>query len=135
MLLSLPTITGQFVTFGFSALASLTAKLMVYGVQSRSTNGSWNLESPQTWNTPTSFQADTLTAIIGYPLIWIRYQDDGTNIKFFVSADGVAWQQVSSVTKAASWLGTGNFNYFGIVLNPQGQGTTFTVMSFAITFP
>lgn len=47
--------------------------------------------------------------------VWMRYKDDGTNIYYLTSGDGVNWRRVYSVAKASGFM-AGKYNDFGVVL-------------------
>lgn len=46
-----------------------------------------------------------LKPFVFYPVIWLRGKDDGTNLVFYTSSDGVHWVQLYTETRA-SFLGT-----------------------------
>jgi hypothetical protein len=48
--------------------------------------------------------AERLLMHIG-PVLWIKIEDDNTNLKFYIGMDGVEWIQVASVTRTAHMAG------------------------------
>jgi hypothetical protein len=90
------------------------------------------------YTTPILFSSTPTTH--AYPLtsgpIWFNYQDDGTNIFFSASSDGVTWTQIYTVTRAASFLGSTGFNFFGFATNAfTTPVASLTVMSYVMTTP
>ena len=61
-------------------------------------------------------------------LTWFQYQDDGTNITFSYSLDGVYWVQIYTVSKASSYLGSSDFAYIGFGLEAY-SGVQMSILS------
>lgn len=62
---------------------------------------------------------------------WMRLADNGTNITFSTSHDGVNFSLVYTVAKASGFLGSGGYSsiFFGVEAN--GETTYGTLMSYA----
>jgi hypothetical protein len=61
------------------------------------------------WNSPTSYDGDdfndaTMTTPPGHR-IWFHLYDDGTNLNYFVSDDGINWVGVAAVSRTAFMSG------------------------------
>jgi len=72
-------------------------------------------------NETTSAGDDTTMAIFpasGQPF-WLKLSDDGTNVNYFYSADGVNWLQILTVAYASGYLGAGGYNQIGLAFNPN----------------
>lgn len=124
-------------SLGFFILTSLTGKGMTLCAQNAGTSFRINVGS---LNAPLSYHADLYNGGGNIPasgsLVWLQYQDDGTNINMAESGDGFLFQQVYTVTKASSWLGSSGFVYFGLGLNQQGPTTlAYSLMSYHVSNP
>jgi hypothetical protein len=91
------------------------------------------------WATPSSLGSSLYFATSGVfqgsPYVWLRYKDDGTNLYFSYSYDGIVFIQLYTVSKASSYLGSGGFNYLGYIIEPQSVAMASVLMSWAITEP
>lgn len=68
--------------------------------------------------------------------VWMRLKDDGTNITWSRSYDGNLWQQLYTVAKSASYVGSSGFNYLGYGICPQSSPATYSMLhSWSITNP
>jgi hypothetical protein len=141
MLVSLPVIGQIYQGIGFVALNSLTGALINWYLLYTPANGitvwDWIINS---WTNPTTFNANVASAVgAAFNYGWLRYQDNGTNINFSASNDGVNFLPIYSLVKANSLLGATGFNFFGLMLSIGGiaggipLGTT--VMSYSETTP
>ncbi|OAF10260.1 hypothetical protein AXW67_25915 [Bradyrhizobium neotropicale] len=86
------------------------------------------------WNSPTSFSANDLTSAnngFSQP-IWLRVADDGTNVSFAFSQDGVNFLTLFSTAKSSGFLGTSGYNNVIFPANPIASSRTIgTIMSWA----
>jgi hypothetical protein len=133
---SLGFVAGGGAMVGFMIAASTSGVIEFFGM--RGNGGTWQTAIMK-WNTFNSFNGYTGSTgpngVFTVPFIWMRLQDDGTNLKFSFSFDGQSWNLYYSTTKAASFV-VGNFNLLGFVINPSGSATLgATIMSYGITFP
>lgn len=131
-LFSLAALPSEYSLVGFVVAESTTADMLVLVL--RWSGSEWQI-------CVMSYSSDTqVTSLISgytgnfpYPFVWLRYQDNGTNFTFYVSTDGQYFQQVYTVAKASSALGSAGFGLFGVVINRPPIGTT--IMSFTQTTP
>jgi hypothetical protein len=134
-LFSLPNyiVTGTGNSLGFVAMTALTGKLIRFAAR-WSSPWTYNVEA---LNAPTSFNASLSSANFSadYPYVWFKYQDDGTSIYFSISSDGIFWQQVYTVTRASSFLGSSGFVYFGIWMDAETAVLGTSLMSYIQTSP
>jgi hypothetical protein len=80
--------------------------------------------------------AFTNTAVSPYtPFVWLRLKDDGTNIVYSFSYDGILFTQVYTAAKSATSLGSGGFNHIGPVIQPQMSAVGTVLESWTITTP
>jgi hypothetical protein len=58
--------------------------------------------------------------------LWFRYQDDGTNITYSTSTEGINWFTVYTVAKTDGFLASnGGYNFFGVTITTyNGPGGT-----------
>lgn len=134
-LFSLPVFASNFNLIGFVIMTSTTGKAMFFGW--RYNTGVWQI-TVLAYNSPTSYNTDPYpwVSIVGNPATtWIRVQDDGTNIKFYASPDGVLWSLIYSVTKASSFLGSSGFVYFGVCIDRSNGPTGTALMGYFKTTP
>jgi len=82
----------------------------------------------QSWSNDISYAATVANVPFAVPLLgaWFGLRDDGTSIFFEISPDGVTWDTVYTVTKAAGYLGATGYNevWFGTF---AGQTITLAV--------
>jgi hypothetical protein len=75
--------------------------------------------------------ADFTSSANAFPApIWMQIKDDGTNVSFAFSQDGLSFLQVFTVAKASGYLGATGYSKVIFAVNPQGASRTLgTVMS------
>lgn len=85
------------------------------------------------FNSVTSFDAfDAQSNVNAYAQpIWLQLHDDGTNISFLFSQDGVNFLQLFSVAKSSGWLGASGYNDVVFWTDPSNVQTFATLMSWA----
>ena len=75
---------------------------------------------------------------LAYGPVWYRIQDDGANMNFFVSRDGIGFIQIFSEPNT-TWLPSSPANQLGFCAEQIGQalgiGMTMTVFHMGITSP
>lgn len=84
-------------------------------------------------NNITTFNSTPFSAFWGLnaSLIWLKIRDDGTNVFFMASADGVNFFTAYSVAKSAGFLGAAGYSHI-FVGSPGGSAAEdVTVMSWA----
>lgn len=114
---------------------SVGGKLLTLGLSYRIP---WNVALMQ-YNSPTSFNGFQ-TALYPNPLAvggtfaWVQIKDDGTNLSYSLSGDGVDWEVYYTVTYASSWFGA-RPNRLGIGVDPNGAGVAMTLLSYLETSP
>lgn len=67
----------------------------------------WGI-SVYNWNSPTSFSSNVLartTLLFLGTYLWMRVEDDNTNLLFSVSSDGIEWVQIASVGRTSFMSG------------------------------
>jgi hypothetical protein len=87
------------------------------------------------WNTTTSFNGnDFASADLWYEgQVWLRINDDGTNVKFSWSHDGANFRQVFSVAKASGFLGGSGYTNVFFGANSNTAAAAATLASWAVT--
>jgi hypothetical protein len=83
------------------------------------------------WNNSASINtANGLNGVTPYPYVWLKMTDDGTNVSYNCSFDGVFYKQVFAVAKASGFLGSGGYNqlFFGGLFYNIANG--FTLASY-----
>jgi hypothetical protein len=55
------------------------------------------------------------------PLLWLRISDDGTNVHFYYSVDGVYFVAIYSVAKSSGFLESSGYTHVGPTFNPHGS--------------
>jgi len=87
------------------------------------------------YNSPTSQNSNQAVYNSGganlVTLIWLQLQDDGTNVYFKWSVDGVTWLTLYSVAKASGFLGAAGYSNLVFGLAPYGGGGGVLLMSYA----
>jgi hypothetical protein len=74
----------------------------------------------------------TGTSRVKLPLMaWLRLEDDGTNVRFRISFDGVSFTEVYSIAKASGYLGATGYTNIVFGANPFSSNGTVTLMSYA----
>lgn len=87
------------------------------------------------WSSPTVFNGvDAQSTNVFYTQpIWLQLQDDGTNVSFAFSQDGVNFINVFSTAKSAGYLGSSGYRELLFFVNPAGTfSTTATLMSWSV---
>jgi hypothetical protein len=132
-LFSLPPIASTFNLIGFMAATSTSGKVMLFGVR---WNGAWQV-TVLNYNSFSSFNAFALaaTGIPASPFIWLRYKDDGTNIFFYISMDGIYFNQMYTVSRASSFLGSSGFSLLGLSIDPCNGVVGTVCQSYLLTTP
>ena len=70
------------------------------------------------WNPYTAFSGYSLDLAYPWipPIMWMKFNDDGANLNWYISVDGQNWVTFHSVTYAASF--TGSPDQVGIAIDP-----------------
>ncbi|MDE2106852.1 MAG: hypothetical protein KGL39_57080, partial [Patescibacteria group bacterium] len=131
-LFSVPQIYANFIQFGVLAAQSTSGKLTTWMAIDSS---GWKVEVANYTgvNTNPASTSATCTMLLS-PYIWLQYKDDGTNLYFNISSDGINFQQCYTVAKSSAYL-AGNFNYFGIFIAPEGVVFGTNLLSWTVTNP
>lgn len=132
-LFSVPINSGSFDQNGIAIVNTPTGQAIIVGFQ-----GGVNQTFVRGIPNPTSSTATVLysqTVGIQSSFVWIKYQDDGTNITCSFSFDGNFWPYSYTVSKASSYLGASGFNYLGLFIAPINRATGMTLMSWKLTNP
>lgn len=85
------------------------------------------------WTSSTSF--DTAPNTFGQAQayqVWLGIGDDGTNVEFSVSNDGVNFYLITSGSKSSEFLGGSGYNYLAFVLNQSNNFTAVTLLSWNV---
>ena len=83
------------------------------------------------WNSYSSFNGNDMTSSpngFSQP-IWFQIQDNGTNVTFGFSQDGVNYVPLYTTTKASGFLGASGYNNVIFFANPAASQTIGTLMS------
>jgi hypothetical protein len=67
--------------------------------------------------------------------IYFGLKDDGTNVTFSYGPDAATLKPAFSTTKAAGFLGAGNYNDICLMINAKGQDTTIVLEYYKETSP
>jgi hypothetical protein len=87
---------------------------------------SFGVESYSTLSTYVS--VGNAPAILWNPVsVWMRMRDDGANITFSVSNDGLAWYPAYTSAKSAAYLGASGYTNVGFFANEQVAGNNGSV--------
>jgi hypothetical protein len=131
--MSVPIFASNFNLIGIIAATSTSGKLMLFGIR---WNGGFQL-GVLAYNAFNSFNSNpgTYTSYAVMPYIWLRLKDDGTNITFYISNDGVYFNQFYTVTKASSFLGGSGFGLLGIAIDPCNGVIGSSCMAYDYTTP
>lgn len=96
-------------------------------------NGSPQVVAVSKYNSPTSYNSGDFGSTqdgLAQPL-WLQIADDGTNISFAFSQDGVNFLTGYSNAKSSSWLGSSGYSNIVVTTNAQKSETTTTVLSWS----
>jgi hypothetical protein len=87
------------------------------------------------WTNTTTFSAnDFASADLWFEgQVWLRINDDGTNVKFSWSHDGANFRQVFSVAKASGFLGGSGYTNVFFGANSNTAAAAATLASWAVT--
>lgn len=133
-LFSIPVPALNFVGAGIAVADTTTGKAMWFAMLY---NGGFD-SLAYTFSAPGTFNSGLTTtafAIGNTQPVWFRLQDDGTNIIFSCSYDGVIFTLTGSYVKSTSYLGSSGFNYIGPTLMPQNAPAGVVLQSWTITNP
>lgn len=85
------------------------------------------------YSTVSAFNASHLAGTISTITFreWVQIEDDGTNIFFRWSADGVNFQTFYTVAKASGYLGSSGYSNIAFGINPYGTALKGTLLSYA----
>lgn len=124
---------NQYQGFGFGWYDG-TNKLQLAKLQYENTYPSPHLIVVRQSN-PTTYVSSDFTGPSVFPNpIWIMLRDDGTNVWFFWSADGVNYLTHSyMIAKASGYLGSSGYAHIAFGVDPNNQNTTATLMSYEET--
>lgn len=117
--------------FGIVVQDSVTGKLLILTLNYEGGIGD------QQWASPSSFHG--AGAIIrqtfpqGYDHIWLRIEDDGTDLNTYYGYDGITWVLLNSVSHA-SYM-TNVSDHYGFCLVPGDQGCNALVTSLSVSAP
>lgn len=100
------TAPNAFLSFGWSDGTKLQFLYLF-------TNGHVNVQSNDNYSTYNSTQYDSFWASYG-SLTWFKIRDDGTNMYFMVSGDGINFTTVYSVAKASGFLGASGYSFIAV---------------------
>lgn len=127
-----PPTGTNFVCVGLVIMLSTTGKLIFFGWRWSNSGNVWQ-PCVIAYNSPTSFDTFLYSPVLSQvPLVlWYQIVDDGTNITFNISVDGVYQMPVYTVTKASSWLGASGFNFIGFAIDRSNGAVGGTLASWA----
>lgn len=109
-----------------------SAKLHLVDLVYDTTNQLYKVEVSQ-WNSTTSFDMDeTNKPVVGAPNVWVQIADDGTNVSFGWSADGVNFVALYSVAKSSGFLGSSG--YANVVFDVNNQETSGNILGTLISW-
>lgn len=64
--------------------------------------------------------------------IWLQLNDDGANISFAFSQDGLTFNRLYTASKSSGWLGASGYSNVIFFVNPNGGPTISTLMSWRV---
>lgn len=64
--------------------------------------------------------------------IWLQLNDDGANVSFAFSQDGLTFNRLYTTSKSSGWLGATGYSNVIFFLNPNGGPTIGTLMSWRV---
>jgi len=65
---------------------------------------------------------------MGMGFVWMKLRDDGTNCKYYLSCDGMSWQQIYSEARTTYFTATN----VGVYVNPYGSNANMVCQSFQV---
>ncbi|UEP53009.1 hypothetical protein LMA00_30275 [Burkholderia ambifaria] len=89
------------------------------------------------YSNPTTYVAMNYGQVqwFGGQLVWLRLQDDGTNISYSYSIDGVGWIVLYKMAKSSGYLGTSGYSQIAFGVAPQNAGAGVSLLSYRETSP
>jgi hypothetical protein len=82
----------------------------------------------QAYSNPTTFSATSATgSVLSGTTVWVKIRDDGTNVYFSDSVDGVNFTTIYQVAKASGFLGATGYSH--IFAGSVSGGRNATIMS------
>lgn len=111
---------GNFVHSGAIIRDSGTGKLIQYGPGTAS-GIAINLDY---WNSPTSFSTAASEVTWDPSVIFYKITDDGTNHTYYLSDDGIHWQQFFQASRTTFLA---NPNEIGVSIDPENFAATLTI--------
>ncbi len=100
-LVSLPVGGQNYQNIGVCVAASTSGAMLSFGPLWGTTPGLWQWQS-DTWTSPTAHNAALLSRInIAMGNVWVRLKDDGTNLYFYGSSDGVVFSLLNTLSRSA----------------------------------
>lgn len=101
--LSLIGIVGNFIETGIMLRQSSTGKVIIFGPGYR---GSQEIDVTY-WTSATAFSSVAFSGYLqSYTPMYFRVKDDGTNLIFSISRDGVGWVAVFTASRTAFFSGS-----------------------------
>lgn len=109
-----------------------SSKLHVINVQGDGSGHSDNRFDVEQWNSPTSFNASSATSGSQSPMpVWLQLKDDGTNVSFSWSNDGVNFLAIYSVAKSSGFLGSTGYSNIIFFTVSNGEPMITTLLSYS----
>lgn len=135
ILVSAP-IEKNYTTIGFVILSTTSGANETFGLSYSSGDFTNTLEASATHSSSPGVYVATDGNVPVSGMQWLRYQDDGTNVKYSVSGDGVIFYPVyGPVAKSSTYLGSSGYNYLGISMSSYLANAGGTIMSLTRTTP
>lgn len=113
---NIQSLLGANVQFGLLLRNSTSGKLTIFTF-----NSNTNL-SVQNWTNPTTFSGQLTSTAPTLPRWWLRVNNDGTNLSFYQSPNGVDWDLFFTQTLAVFM---GSVDQVGLGGVPQSAGTVW----------
>lgn len=89
------------------------------------------------FSSPTAYSGASYGQVpwVGGQLVWLRLQDDGTNVSFSYSMDSVGWVVLYSVAKSSGYLGSSGYSNLAFGICTQNASAGVTLLSYRETSP